>query len=91
MRGFAVALLGWAGIFWVNVPVTLVGLVLAWRCLPPDRQNRSRNVSLGAVLRELDFGGVLLFALAVVGLLSYFLSVAHGPNWPLLAPAYYRV
>ena len=82
--GVAASLLGWSGVFWVNVPVTLVGLVLAWRWLPPDRFGSSRRTSLRDAMRELDIPGVCLFALTVVGLLAFLLSVARGAEWPLL-------
>jgi MFS family permease len=86
--GFVVSLAGWPGIFWINVPVTIAGLLMAWWWLPTDTPAvPGRRLTLSVVLRELDVPGVGLFALAVVGLLAFLLSVARGPDWPLLVAA----
>ena len=62
--GFLVALGGWPLIFWVNVPVGLVGFVLGWFLLP-----RSRHL---AVRVPVDRLGLALFlpasALTMLGL-----------------------
>jgi MFS family permease len=88
--GLMVSLAGWQGIFWINIPVALVGLAMAWRWLPPDGSSAARPAqasrpSVRLVLRELDMPGVCLFALTVVGLLAFLLSAGRGPDWPLLA------
>jgi MFS family permease len=90
--GLVVSLAGWPGIFWVNVPITLCGLLMAWRWMPPDapagwRDGSMERLTPGVVLRELDVWGVGLFALTVVGLLAFLLSVASAPNWMLLLVA----
>jgi EmrB/QacA subfamily drug resistance transporter len=36
LGGFLTDALSWRSIFWVNVPVGLVGLLLTWRLLPPS-------------------------------------------------------
>jgi MFS family permease len=88
--GLVVSLGGWPAIFWVNIPVALVGLLMAWYWLPRDTSPASAGLSgrwlrLSVVLRELELPGVALFALTVVGLLAFLLSVANGPDWILLA------
>jgi MFS family permease len=90
--GFVVSLGGWPGIFWINVPVTLAGLLMAWRWLPPDTSVSapgaySQHLGLRGALHEFDVPGVALFALAVVGLLAFLLSAARGPDWALLVAA----
>jgi len=86
LGGVVVALLAWPGIFWVNLPVTLIGLYMAWRWLPPDPP-ASRRLTPAIVLRELDVPGIALFALAIVGLLAFLLSIARGGEWVLLLVA----
>ncbi|MFF2073760.1 MFS transporter [Kitasatospora sp. NPDC058162] len=58
--------LGWAAVFWINVPIGVVGMVLAAKVLPgiPPRA------------RRIDFGGFVLSA-AGLGLLVY--SLIEGP------------
>jgi EmrB/QacA subfamily drug resistance transporter len=55
--------LSWRWLFLVNVPVIAVGLVLAWRLLPPDRPDP------GAGRARLDVIGLALLALALAGVL----------------------
>lgn len=90
LGGVVVSLAGWPGIFWVNIPITLVGLFMAWRWFPPDvpRGDRTRRPpSIATAWRELDVPGVALFSLAILGLLAFLLSVAHTAEWPLLGVA----
>ena len=54
--GFITTYYHWRGIFWLNVPVGLLGLALAWALVPQVR---------AAVLRPLDWPG---FALTGLGL-----------------------
>ncbi|HEX4062433.1 MAG TPA: MDR family MFS transporter [Streptosporangiaceae bacterium] len=55
--------LSWRWLFLVNVPVIAVGLVLAWRLLPPDRP------APGAAQAPLDVTGLVLLAPALAGIL----------------------
>ncbi|GAC1313510.1 MAG: MFS transporter [Chloroflexota bacterium] len=90
LGGLVVALAGWPGIFWVNIPIAAVGLFMAWRWFPPDAPRRDRTgraPSIATAWRELDVPGVALFSIAILALLAFFLSVAHGAEWPLLAIA----
>jgi EmrB/QacA subfamily drug resistance transporter len=49
--------LGWQWIFFVNVPVALVSLVICWRLLPPIRHPETG--------RNIDYLGAALFAAAI--------------------------
>lgn len=52
--------LSWRWLFWVNVPLIVVGYVLAARALPADRGDRSRPLDvLGVVLLPPGLVGVL--------------------------------
>jgi MFS family permease len=87
LGGALVAFVGWRGIFAVNVPLTLLGLVLAFRILPRD-EPRARGADAGAGLMTLiDPLGVVLFSGTLVALLGFLLSVASGPRWLLLPVA----
>lgn len=61
LGGVIVSGLGWEYIFWVNVPIGLVAIVIAWRLLPKD-------VSLLKV--KIDTAGSLLFTLFILALFS---------------------
>ncbi|MFF4580223.1 MFS transporter [Streptomyces sp. NPDC001389] len=64
---------GWRSVFLVNVPVVLLGLVLAVRAVPETRSERPASV---------DVPGTLLLGLTLVSLL---LPLAEGraAGWPL--------
>jgi len=86
LGGVLVAGFGWAGIFWVNLPLALVGAVaiLLWAPADPPREERAAASGAGgarAALSRLDLPGMLLFV-ATVGLLMYgLLSLAGTPAW----------
>ncbi|MFJ6760977.1 MFS transporter [Streptomyces sp. NPDC091273] len=64
---------GWRAVFLVNVPVVLVGLVLAVRTVPDTRAGRPEAV---------DVPGTLLLALSLVSLLLP-LTEGRAAGWPL--------
>ncbi|GAA4880935.1 MFS transporter [Pseudonocardia benzenivorans] len=59
LGGVLVDAVGWRSIFWVNVPVTLVVVVLAARFVPESRAERPRRIDpIGQVLVVLLLAGV---------------------------------
>ncbi|BDZ38257.1 MDR family MFS transporter [Microbacterium suwonense] len=70
--GLLLNTLGWRSIFWVNVPLCLIGLALAWHFIPSDSP-RGRP--------QLDWLGVLLVSPGVAGAL-YGLSNATAEGGP---------
>lgn len=85
LGGFLVSAAGWQAVFLVNVPITVVGLLLAWRVLPRRGAEEARTA--GPLLAELDLPGVALFSATVVTLLLGVLSFASTPRWWLIAVA----
>jgi MFS family permease len=65
----------WRWVFYVNVPIGLVALVLAARLVPASRRRRIRDVHLDLVGASLLGSGVLCLLLPVV------LTESGGPNW----------
>ncbi|WP_036706507.1 MFS transporter, partial [Paenibacillus graminis] len=57
LGGIIVSSLGWEYIFWVNVPIGLIAIVLGWKVLPKD---------LIRVKAKIDLPGSLLFAIFIV-------------------------
>ncbi|MFD8985264.1 MFS transporter [Streptomyces sp. NPDC059564] len=64
---------GWRSVFLVNVPVVILGLVLAVRAVPETRSERPASV---------DVPGTLLLALSLVSLLLP-LTEGRATGWPL--------
>ncbi|MEV1132384.1 MFS transporter [Agromyces sp. NPDC049794] len=63
---------GWRGIFWMNVPLSLLAIVLAVWLLPGTRTRSPRRVALDPV-------GVLLFGITVTALMWPFLFTTGSP------------
>ncbi len=83
------AVIGWRGIFWVNVPLAAAAMIAVHLTVPGGRPVRSA----GSVVRKPDFvGGALLagvLALVVVGLYNSNPDQSVLPSWgvPALAGA----
>ncbi len=73
---------GWRWVFYVNVPIGLVAMPLAWRLIPAGLRRKGRQ--------DLDLVGVGLLGTGVVVLLLPFLQEQEWPGagkWLLLVPA----
>lgn len=64
---------GWRSVFLVNVPVALIGLLLALRTVPETRSDRPTDV---------DIPGTLLLAVSLITLLLP-LTEGRAAGWPL--------
>ncbi|MEU0485354.1 MFS transporter, partial [Streptosporangium sp. NPDC006013] len=80
LGGLLTSWAGWQAIFWVNLPVMLGALTLAWRAIGPEERRPAR----GGLVRAIDPVGVVLFAVTVVGLLDLMLALP-GVSVPGLA------
>ena len=75
---------GWRGIFYVNIPVVALALMLGWRVLP-----RTRPVSAeksGAKSR-FDFAGALLLPAVLSGMDGVLMAIARGAPWSIVGIA----
>jgi EmrB/QacA subfamily drug resistance transporter len=73
LGGILIHTVGWSGIFLINVPIGLVTLVMAHRCIEPDRL----HLPVGSP-RVPDLAGALLVLLGI-GLLA--LAIVQGNTW----------
>ncbi|MDR3641499.1 MAG: MFS transporter [Humidesulfovibrio sp.] len=71
LGGVLIQGLGWRSVFYVNLPIGLMGLTLALRFLP--RLERRRD-------ERLDIAGAVLFAVGMIGLL-FVMSQGHDLGW----------
>ncbi|WP_342480174.1 MFS transporter [Paenibacillus sp. FSL L8-0340] len=61
LGGIIVSTLGWEYIFWVNLPIGLIAVVLGWKVLPKD---------LVRVKSQIDIPGSMLFAVFILTLFA---------------------
>jgi len=79
LGGVIISSLGWEYIFWVNVPIGLIAILIGWRMLPAD---------LVKVKSKLDAPGSLLFAVFIIALFAGLLlgqQAGFGNVWIVLA------
>ncbi|MFC7744820.1 MFS transporter [Nocardiopsis composta] len=85
LGGLLVQAWGWQATWLVNVPVTVVGMVLALVLLPPVPP-RAPASARGA-LADLDLPGIAAYAVAAGSLVAFLLGLSDGPSWALLGTA----
>ncbi len=61
LGGIILSSLGWEYIFWLNVPIGIIAIIIAWKLLPKDAT---------VTKVKIDVSGSILFALAVLFLFS---------------------
>lgn len=76
LGGLLITLGGWRLTFLINLPLALIGAILALIWLPRDEPPSTRAGSL-------DLGGLALFASMLTGLLIFVMNLTH-PRWWLL-------
>ncbi|UQZ86905.1 Multidrug resistance protein stp [Paenibacillus konkukensis] len=79
LGGIIISSLGWEYIFWVNVPIGLIAILIGWKVLPAD---------LVKVKSRIDAPGSLLFAVFIVTLFTGLLlgqQAGYGNRWIVLS------
>lgn len=72
--GFLIASWDWPAIFLANFPFIIISFTLAWVVLPNQGQVKIE-------LHRIDFIGILLFTVAIIGLILFLLSLEDAINW----------
>ncbi|WP_410771732.1 MFS transporter [Fontibacillus sp. BL9] len=67
---------GWTSIFWINVPIGIIGFIAGWFFLPKDK-NLKKN-------QPFDYTGSLLF---MAGMIAFLYVISGGQDWGWLSPA----
>ena len=76
--GFLTTYLSWHWIFWINVPIGAIGILLATRFLPPNEVRTPRPIDIpGFFLTAIAFSGIL-FGLSVISLPAIPTIVGYG-------------
>jgi len=75
LGGWLATLLGWRAVFYVNVPVGLLALLLCWRFIPADAPSGRRE--------RFDLAGAGVYVLGLVALL---LALNQGHAWGWASP-----
>jgi MFS family permease len=92
LGGVLLLVTDWQGIFFINIPFVVVGLILALLLLPADRpyhrsdkgSAQERSVTFNQTLQALDVPGVILFSGMLTSLLVFLLALSGNPPWLLL-------
>jgi MFS family permease len=79
LGGLLVGAFGWQAVFLANLPLVVIGSVLALLALPAGRALRDAHL-----LRRLDLPGMAAFAVAMTALMALLLSITTGVRWRLL-------
>lgn len=70
LGGILIGLASWRSIFYINLPIGIIGYVAALLILPMDEPRKSQE--------SFDFAGAFLFA---VGMISLLFGVNNGEDW----------
>lgn len=92
LGGVLLLLFPWQALFLVNVPLVILGLILALLLLPKDppghaidqHSTNAQGTLISLVVRALDVPGVILFSGTLTSLLIFLLSLGGDPPWLLL-------
>lgn len=72
--GFLIESWDWQAVFLVNIPFIIVGLLLAIFVLPNKGKGRLE-------IKRIDFGGIVLFSIAIISLILFLLSLDGQIRW----------
>lgn len=72
--GFLIASWDWQAIFIANIPFIILSFVMAIFILPNQGQGKFE-------MKRIDFGGIALFILSIVGLILFLLSLNQNIRW----------
>jgi predicted MFS family arabinose efflux permease len=78
--GLVVGVAGWRWAFLVNIPITVIALVMAVRWLPKDPPLDRADSGLRSVADRIDLLGILGFAISMTALVVFLMGLPD-PEW----------
>ena len=72
--GFLIAEWHWPAIFMINIPIIIIGFLLALFVLPSTGRTAFD-------MKRIDFAGIILFILSILGLILFLLSLTSSIRW----------
>jgi MFS family permease len=88
VAGAIVEALGWRALFWLQVPILLVGGILTWLAIPSDlfskQADNDSQSSRTSKLAQIDYLGALTLTTSIVLVLSSLSSPKKIPILPLI-------
>lgn len=73
LGGFLISFINWQSIFYINIPIGIIGTVWAWKVLPPQK----------GTPQKFDLVGAGTFFVSQMALL---LALSHGQEWGWSSP-----
>jgi len=80
--GLLVAYISWKAIFWINVPIAVIVLLLTWIWIPKDKKNPT--IKRKGILRIIDLPGIIMFSSMLISLTLFLSYLKNGFQWWLL-------
>lgn len=82
LGGLLVTYISWKAVFWINIPIAVIVLLLTWIWIPKDK--KSRTMKRREVLKIVDLPGIILFSSMLISLTLFLSYLKNGFQWWLL-------
>ncbi|MBE9916268.1 MFS transporter [Paenibacillus donghaensis] len=80
--GLLVAYISWKAIFWINIPIAVIVLLLTWIWIPKDKKNPT--IKRIGILKIVDLPGIIMFSSMLISLTLFLSYLKNGFQWWLL-------
>lgn len=88
LGGVLIKYVSWHAIFWINIPIAIIILILVRLWIPADRVKRPEHSGSGrpkqSIWKGIDIVGIILFIIMLTTMMLFLLSLSDGTYWWLL-------